>query len=217
MSQTQETVGFRKAWYTLNEITPTTNTPLEGWTPVGYENINGDLHRMYRNGSEYVTVHPTTGNVSPLVYATTTVTTPKTSPTKENETMAKKTTTVTTIETPKSSKNNTPAPTAAPKATTAKKPTNGKDSAGKAAAEAKGLTIIHFRILKALAYGSPMSYRDIEAKTGYYSILTAQMRQDKEGSLCAQGLCKEQMVEGENGKGKLHFVITVKGQKLLSK
>lgn len=79
------------------------------------------------------------------------------------------------------------------------------------AAKAKGLSLVHFRILKALNAG-PLTYRGIEGKTGYYSILTAQLRKSHEGSLGALGLVNEQ--EREDG---LTFAISAKGKKVIEK
>ena len=104
-------------------------------------------------------------------------------------------------------------------AATATKPTVKTANAEKdrAAAKAAGITVVHYRILKALAAnGGPMTYRDIESKTGYYSILTAQLRTEHEGSLGALGLVKEE-THDVDGKDKLCFKITAKGKNVLAK
>lgn len=93
----------------------------------------------------------------------------------------------------------------------------GKD---REAAKKAGLTLVHYRILRALnRFKDGLSYRGIQKHTGYYSILTAQLRatsgreNEHEGSLGAQKLVREE-VDGDN---VLHFVITAKGVKALEK
>ena len=85
-------------------------------------------------------------------------------------------------------------------------------------AEEKGLSLVHYRILKAIETAKkPLSYRGIEAETGYYSILTAQLRKDYEDSLGSMGLVQEEMIsEEEGGRKKVHFSITAKGKKKIS-
>lgn len=97
------------------------------------------------------------------------------------------------------------------------------------AAKAKELTPIGYVVLSALnnAGADGLTYRGIEAKTGYYSVLTAVLRAkagnfrgaeglDHEASLGARGLVKEEMRDVE-GRDTLTFVITAKGRKLLAK
>lgn len=118
--------------------------------------------------------------------------------------------------------------TATKSTTKAAKGTNGKakakpemdpkERAERDEAKAKGLSLVHFRILKALASGKELTYRDIEAKTGYYSILTAQLRSEHEGSLGALGLVGENIRPSGNGdRDVLTFSISAKGRKLLAK
>lgn len=79
------------------------------------------------------------------------------------------------------------------------------------------LSIPHLRILRAIAKaGKPLSYRQIEAKTGYYSTLTALLRKDNEGSSGALGYTKEEMHDID-GRDVLTFAITAAGKKVLEK
>jgi hypothetical protein len=77
-----------------------------------------------------------------------------------------------------------------------------------------GLGLVQYRILRAMSDGTEHSYRDIEAKTGYYKNLTPVMRQAYDGSLSAKGLIKE-VVKNVDGKEKITFVITANGKKLV--
>jgi hypothetical protein len=113
------------------------------------------------------------------------------------------------------------AKTVKPAGTNGKAPV-GKDDARLAkdreGAKAAGLSVVHFRILRAIVKaGKALSYRDIEAATGYYSILTAQLRAAHEGSLSSLGLVKEEQHQDENEKTKLYFAATAKGRKLMAK
>lgn len=97
------------------------------------------------------------------------------------------------------------------------------------AAKAKGLTPVQYLVLTALgdAGAEGLTYRGIEAATGYYSVLTAVLRakasdnrgqagQDHEASLGAKGLVLER-VHKDEGRDVLKFVISARGKKLLAK
>jgi DNA-binding MarR family transcriptional regulator len=84
------------------------------------------------------------------------------------------------------------------------------------AAKEAGLSLVNYRILRSMTSGNSMTYRDIEKKTGYYSILTACLRKDHEGSLGADGYVREEMHDVD-GRDVLHFVITAKGRKVFGK
>ena len=100
--------------------------------------------------------------------------------------------------------------TAKPKAATA-------DDKERAAAKAAGIGLVHYRVLQALVKaGKPMTYREIEAKTTYYSLLTKVCRDGYEGSLHALGLAKEEAKE-VGGKVTLVFTATAKGRKVFGK
>ena len=126
------------------------------------------------------------------------------------------------------------------KTATAKKTTkaksakpNGKTSeraseAERAKAAACGLTLVQHRILTAISKSTDgLSYRGIEAKTGYYSILTSQLRagasrpgfdpSTHDDSLGSKGLVREEMRETEDSRSVLTFVISAKGRKTLEK
>lgn len=107
------------------------------------------------------------------------------------------------------------APNAKP-ATTKKSEMAPAERKERDAAKAAGLTLVDYRILTALKSGGEHSYRDIEKKTGYYSILTAVLRTEHEGSLGARGLVKEG-IHDINGRDTLTFTLTAKGKKLVSK
>lgn len=87
----------------------------------------------------------------------------------------------------------------------------------KEAATTLGLSLVHFRLLTSLkkAGDKGRTYREFEKDTGYYSILTAQLRAESnrgaahEGSLEALGLVKVIQHEDE----PLRFVLTAKGRK----
>jgi hypothetical protein len=86
----------------------------------------------------------------------------------------------------------------------------------KRCAKAVGLSVVHYRCLMALAGKRPLTYRGIEAHTGYYNQLTAVMRQGKPDSLCTLGLATE--CEGSvDYPGVITFTITAKGIEYLSK
>ena len=89
-------------------------------------------------------------------------------------------------------------------------------AADRAAAKQLGINLVHYTILRALADGMPRTYRQIQDRTGYYSILTAQLRPSHEGSLGQLGLVKEE-VDDIDGKDKLIFSITARGSRLLAK
>lgn len=85
-----------------------------------------------------------------------------------------------------------------------------------AEAEAVKLGAPQIKILSALAETkSPMTYKDIEAKTGYYSSLTKLMRAPHDGSLVTVGYVKEVETGGEGGRKKIAFLITPEGRKAL--
>lgn len=97
------------------------------------------------------------------------------------------------------------------------------DSKERAAAKTAGISLVHLRILKALKKSpNGLTYRGIEAKTGYYSVLTAQLRKESNRggehgeSLGALGMVREE-IHDIDGKDVLHFVITAKGKKTLEK
>jgi hypothetical protein len=103
---------------------------------------------------------------------------------------------------------------------------NGK-TAERGALKAAGLTLVQFRILTALggAGKGGLTYRGIEAETGYYSVLTANLRArsvrdgeetDHGASLGAKGLVREAAEETPEGRTLLVFVITAKGRKALA-
>lgn len=84
-------------------------------------------------------------------------------------------------------------------------------------AKAAGLSIPHLRVLRAIDKSSkPLSYKEIEAKTGYYSNLTMMMRTDHEGSLANQKYVKEELHD-RDGRDVLCFAITAAGKKVLEK
>jgi hypothetical protein len=86
----------------------------------------------------------------------------------------------------------------------------------KRCAKAVGLSVVHYRCLRALAGKRPLTYRGIEAHTGYYNQLTAVMRQGKPDSLCTLGLATE--CEGSvDNPGVITFTITAKGTEYLAK
>lgn len=114
----------------------------------------------------------------------------------------------------------TPAPTAPKPSTKPQSAVPSKDAtpAEVAAAQKCGLKVPLYRILACLADGKERTYRQIEAKTGYYSTLTAQLRVSHLGSLGNEGYVTEQdLEEPATGKNKLHFTITKKGLALLKK
>lgn len=79
------------------------------------------------------------------------------------------------------------------------------------------LSIPHLRILRAInKAGKALSYRQIEAKTGYYSTLTALLRKDNEGSSGDLGYTKEEMHDID-GRDVLTFALTAAGKKILEK
>lgn len=83
-----------------------------------------------------------------------------------------------------------------------------------------GLTLIQFRVLRALAgdQDGGMSYRDIERKTGYYPMLASILQPHiDENSLGAKGLTRSVTIESDAGREVVAFVITSKGRKLLDK
>lgn len=92
-------------------------------------------------------------------------------------------------------------------------------------AKDKGLSLVHYRILKALqsAGKQGMTYRQIEQVTGYYSILTAQLRSrtargnDLDNTLGSMGLVREEQHETDGSMGPIIFVITKKGLKVVGK
>jgi hypothetical protein len=99
--------------------------------------------------------------------------------------------------------------------------------ADRGALKAAGLSLVQYRILTALAGAGKggLSYRGIEAKTGYYSVLTANLRArstnkgqetDHGASLGAKGLVRESVQETPGGRTLLVFVITAKGRKALA-
>ena len=91
------------------------------------------------------------------------------------------------------------------------------DEKERAEAKAADLSIPHLRILRAIQKsGKALSYRQIEAKTGYYSTLTALLRKDNEGSSGALGYTKEEMHDID-GRDVLTFAITAAGKKVLEK
>lgn len=123
---------------------------------------------------------------------------------------------VTEVKAPKAKKT----PTKAVKATNGKTPvkitrTEAQVTQEREAAKSLGVTLVHYRILKALSKASTdgLGYRGIEAKTGYYSTLTAELRPEHEGSLGALGLVKVSLIEDKG----LMFALTAKGRKLISK
>lgn len=83
-------------------------------------------------------------------------------------------------------------------------------------AKACDLTLVHYRILKAMSNGKPHTYRDIQSKTEYYSILTAQLRAEHDGSLGKLGLVREEQHD-VNGRDTLCFTITAAGKKRIAK
>lgn len=102
------------------------------------------------------------------------------------------------------------------------KKTTGKGEKDRAAAKKAGLSVIHYRVLKGLADQQARSYRDIEKKTGYYSVLTSVLRGASKGgtahetSLGSLKLVRED-IEDRDGRGVLVFAITAKGLKALEK
>jgi hypothetical protein len=82
-------------------------------------------------------------------------------------------------------------------------------------AKALGLSLVHFRILTAMKTGKDFTYKDIEAKTGYYASLTAAMHPKHEGSLGSLGLVN--LVEPGDGGKKITFSISAKGKALMAK
>ena len=87
----------------------------------------------------------------------------------------------------------------------------------RASAKDKGLSLVHYRILSAIVRSAGgLTYRQIEQKTGYYSILTAQLRPDHEGSLGANQFVKEEQHD-INNRDTLVFKATAKGRKLFGK
>lgn len=121
--------------------------------------------------------------------------------------------TTATLEAPKAATKVRKNPVKASKPKAKAKPDEAKAAKERQAAKDAGLTLVHYRILKALSNGAEHTYRQIEAKTGYYSILTAQLRHEHEGSLCRLGLAKE----GVDGEDRLTFTITAKGRKAIGK
>ncbi len=99
-----------------------------------------------------------------------------------------------------------------------------KKPADKAAAEAAKLSLPQWLILKALvkAGGDGLTYREIQKKTGYYSILTAQLRTttlrgtEIQDNLGTAGLVKEIVRDTDDGF-LLAFRATAKGVKLVEK
>ena len=100
-------------------------------------------------------------------------------------------------------------------------------TADRAALKAAGLTLVQYCILAALSGAGKggLSYRGIEAKTGYYSVLTANLRARSankgvehahEASLGAKGMVREATQETPEGRSVLVFVITAKGRKALA-
>lgn len=84
-------------------------------------------------------------------------------------------------------------------------------------AKEAGLSLPQARVLKALANSkTPMSYKDIEAATGYYSNLTAVLRTDHDGSLAEKKLVKEEQHDID-GKDTLVFSALAAGKKLAAK
>lgn len=72
------------------------------------------------------------------------------------------------------------------------------------------------KVLASLAESkAPMTYKDIEEKTGYYSTLTKIMRAPHEGSLVSLGYAKEVQVGGKDERKKVAFLITPEGRKAL--
>jgi hypothetical protein len=105
--------------------------------------------------------------------------------------------------------------------------TNETKTAHRGALKAAGLTLVQYRILTALggAGKGGLTYRGIEAKTGYYSVLTANLRAKSarqgeehahDDSLGAKGMVKEATQETPGGRTLLVFVITAKGRKALA-
>lgn len=86
----------------------------------------------------------------------------------------------------------------------------------RAAAKAGGVSLVYYRILRALANGTPHSYKQIHSKTGYYSNLTAAMRPSHRGSLGHLRLVKERIIN-EDGQKVIVFKITEKGLKAVGK
>lgn len=86
----------------------------------------------------------------------------------------------------------------------------------RAACERTGLGVVHYRLLTCLADGEPRSYREIEKSTGYYSILTAELRKGKAGSLGDRGFVEEELRDEDPSKRPvLTFRITPAGLDVL--
>lgn len=110
-------------------------------------------------------------------------------------------------------------PAKAPK--TPKPTIESPSAAEREKAKALAVSLVHYRIMKALqgAGKDGLTYRGIEAVTGMYSILTAQLRKASNGgvaypdSLGSKGLVDEVVLEGE----KIRFALSKEGRKLISK
>ena len=84
-------------------------------------------------------------------------------------------------------------------------------------AKVVGLTVPQARVLLALCkHPKGLTYREIEKRTGDYSILTAVLRVEKPNSLGDKGLIKEEMYDIDN-RDVLVFVPTAKGKFLARK
>lgn len=99
-------------------------------------------------------------------------------------------------------------------------PSDPKKAADREKAKAAELTMVQYIVLRALVQsGKPMSYRDIEAKTGYYSQLTSILRSEsapEDGNLGSKALVKE-AEEQDGGRTKLMFSASATGRKLIEK
>ena len=92
----------------------------------------------------------------------------------------------------------------------------------RARSKAVGLPLIHYRVLRSLEDSKRpteyLSYRQIEAKTGYYAMLAGVMHTDEKNSLCALDLARQGDNESESGRRAVTaFGITAAGSKLLAK
>ena len=83
-----------------------------------------------------------------------------------------------------------------------------------------GLCVIHFRVLRSLGknpkVADRLSYRDIEKRTGYYSILAGILHTNKQYGLVPLGLARVGE-EDRDGRDITVFSITPKGRKLIAK
>lgn len=123
----------------------------------------------------------------------------------------------------KKPKAKTPKKSKAKPKTKPRKKAKDEDSEDRKRGKALGLGLIHYRVLKSLRRTggsgglSAMTYRDIEAATGYYSMLAEVMHTDLENSLHAKKLVRIEQHPDANGRDHVAFSILAKGKKLLEK